>query len=181
MSPGPGPAAGRIPAGARRWALSAAIAALLLPPCGTSTTESANETSAAEAPEGRCRLTVDIPDGFVARQDRNGLVLQPIGQEGRRALFEIRLRPGSVGDASTLTRVRTLGPHRVRYRLDRETVGSGGQESTLVAEKTTTDGRVRMEAWLQRDDGSEPDFGPAWLALAAARCSASGPSSTLPK
>ncbi|PXW64223.1 Tsi3 family protein [Methylobacterium sp. B4] len=181
MSPWPCPVAGRIPAGARRWALSAAIAALLIPTGGTSTTESATEISAAETPEGGCRLTVDIPDGFVARQDRNGLVLQPIGQEGRRALFEIRLRPGSGGDASTLTMVRPLGPHRVRYRLDRDTGGSGGQESTLVAEKPMTDGRVRMEAWLQRDDGVEPDFGPAWLALAAARCSASGPSSTLPK
>ena len=137
--------------------------------------------SAAEAPEGGCRLTVDIPDGFVARQDRNGLILQPIGREGRRTLFEIRLRPGSGGDAAALTTVRPLGPHRVRYRMDRDTVGSGGPESRLVAEKSMTGGGVRMEAWLQGDDGAEPDFGPAWLALAAARCSASGPSSTLPK
>lgn len=125
--------------------------------------------------EGACRLTLDVPDGFAAQPRGKGVVLRPIGQAGRRAVFEISLTPESGGDPASLSEIRTLGGTYVRYRVTRLTEGSGGEETTLVAEKPGAGGAIRLEAWTQRDDGAEPDFEPAWRALSAARCASAEP------
>ncbi|WP_210189570.1 Tsi3 family protein [Methylorubrum extorquens] len=115
-------------------------------------------------------MTVDVPKGFSARSRGADIVLQPIGQEGRRSVVEIKLTPGHGRDATALTERRPLGATIARYRMTRETVGSGGEETTLVAEVQHAGGVIRLEASAQRDDGAEPDFEPAWSALATARC-----------
>ena len=124
---------------------------------------------------GSCRLTLDVPDGFAAQPRGKGVVLRPIGQASRRAVFEITLTPESGGDPASLSEIRTLGGTYVRYRVTRLTEGSGGEESTLVAEKPGAGGVIRLEAWTQRDDGAEPDFEPAWQALSAAGCARADP------
>lgn len=128
----------------------------------------ASQGAAITAPGG-CRLALDIPKGLSARPHGESIVLHPIGQEGRRNVFAIRLTPGRGGDAD-LTAHRPLGATIARYRTTRETVGSGGEETTLIAETPHAGGVVRLEASVQRDDGAEPDFEPAWSALATARC-----------
>ena len=45
-------------------------------------------------------------------------------------MVEIRLTPGHGGDATTLTQRRPLGATIARYRVTRETGGSGGEETT---------------------------------------------------
>nr|WP_301302242.1 Tsi3 family protein [Methylorubrum extorquens] len=115
-------------------------------------------------------MTVDIPKGFSARPYGESIVLRPIGQEGRRSVFEIRLTPGHGRDATALTERRPLGATLARYRMTRETEGSGGEETALVAEVQRVGGVIRLEASAQRDDGAEPDFEPTWSALATARC-----------
>lgn len=149
-------------------------ARLLLPAAGTILvllTAKASQGAAITAPGG-CRLTVDIPRGFSAQPRGGDIVLQPIGQAGRRSVVEIRLTPGHGGDATALTERRSLGATIARYRITRETEGSGGEETTLVAEAQRSGGVVRLEASVQRDDGAEPDFEPAWSALATAHCTA---------
>lgn len=125
---------------------------------------------AAITAQGGCRLTVDIPKGFSFQPYGESIVLRPIGQEDRRNVFEIRLTPGHSTDATALTERRPLGATTARYRMIRETEGSGGEETTLIAEVQRAGGVVRLEASSQRDDGAEPDFEPAWSALATARC-----------
>ena len=132
-------------------------------------TTTAARGAAITAPGG-CRLTIDIPNGFSAESRGADIVLQPIGQEGRRRVFEIRLTPGHGRDATALTERRPLGATIARYRMTRETVGSGGEETALIVEVQRGGGVIRLEASAQRDDGAEPDFEPAWSALATARC-----------
>ncbi|MCG5246820.1 Tsi3 family protein [Methylorubrum extorquens] len=132
-------------------------------------TTTAAQGAAITAPGG-CRLSIDIPKGFSAQARGADIVLHPIGQEGRRSVFEIRLTPGHSRDATALTEHRPLGPTIARYRMTRETEGSGGEETTLIAEVQRVGGVIRLEASAQRDDGAEPDFEPAWSALATARC-----------
>jgi hypothetical protein len=132
-------------------------------------TATAAQGAAITAPGG-CRLTVDIPKGFSAQSNGESIVLRPIGQEGRRSVFEIRLKPADGRDAADLTERRPLGATIARYRMTRETEGSGGEETALIAEVQRGGGVIRLEASAQRDDGAEPDFEPAWSALATARC-----------
>ena len=150
------------PLGARRllWAIGTIPVLLAV---------TAAQGAAITAPGG-CRLTVEIPKGFSAQLRGGDITLQPIGQEGRRSVVEIRLTPGHGRDAAVLTERRPLGATIVRYRVTRETGGSGGEETTLVAEAERAGGVVRLEASVQRGDGTEPDFEPAWAALATARC-----------
>jgi hypothetical protein len=132
-------------------------------------TTTAAQGAAITAPGG-CRLTVDIPNGFSGRPRGADIVLQPIGQEGRRNVFEIRLTPRHGTDATAMTERRPLDGMIARYRMTRETEGSGGEETTLIAEVQRVGGVIRLEASVQRDEGAEPDFEPAWSALATARC-----------
>ncbi|MBA9067254.1 hypothetical protein FHR71_000984 [Methylobacterium sp. RAS18] len=132
-------------------------------------TTTAAQGAAITAPGG-CRLTVDVPKGFSAQPYGESIVLRLIGQEGRRSVFEIRLTPGHGRDATALTERRPLGGTIARYRMTRETGGSGGEETALIAEVQRVGGVIRLEASVQRDDGAEPDFEPAWSALATARC-----------
>lgn len=153
----------------RSWLLGTR---LLLSAAGTIPlllTATAAQGAAITAPGG-CRLTVDIPNGFSAESRGADIVLQPIEQEGRRSVFEIRLTPGDGRDTAALTERRPLGATIARYRMTRETEGSGGEETTLIAEVQRGGSVVRLEASVQRDDGAEPDFEPAWSALATARC-----------
>jgi len=165
--PQPRGAAGRI--GPRlfgaRPLLSAAGTVLVL------MTTTASQGAAITAPGG-CRPTLDIPKGFSAQHRGDEIVLQPIGQQGRRSVFEIRLMPGQGSDAAPMPKRRPLGATIARYRVTREAGGSGGEETTLVAEVERSGGVVRLEATVQRDDGAEPDFEAAWSALATARCTA---------
>lgn len=147
-------------------------ARLLLSAAGTIPfllTTTAAQGAAITAPGG-CRLTADIPKGFSAQLYGESIVLRTIGQEGRRSVFEIRLTPGRGRDVTTQTERRPLGATIARYRMTRETEGSGGEETTLIAEVQRAGGVVRLEASVQRDDGAEPDFEPAWSAFATARC-----------
>ncbi|ABY33033.1 Tsi3 family protein [Methylorubrum extorquens] len=132
-------------------------------------TATAAQGAAITAPGG-CRLTVDIPKGFSAQSYGESIILRPIGQEGRRSVFEIKLTPGHGRDATALTERRPLGATIARYRMTHETEGSGGEETTLIAEVQRGGGVIRLEASAQRDDGAEPDFKAAWSALATARC-----------
>lgn len=129
----------------------------------------AAQGAAITAPGG-CRLTVDIPNGFSAESRGADIVLRPIGQEGRRSVFEIRLKPADGRDAADLTERRPLGATIARYRMTRETEGSGGEETVLIAKVQRVGGVICLEASVQQDDGAEPDVEPAWSALATARC-----------
>ena len=145
---------------------------LLLSAAGTTPVllaATAAQGAAITAPGG-CRLTVDIPKGFSAQSNGESIILRPIGQEGRRSVFEIKLAPGHGRDATALTERGPLGGTIARYRMTRETGGSGGEETALIAELQHAGGVIRLEASVQRDDGAEPDFEPAWSALATARC-----------
>ncbi|MCP1557523.1 UNVERIFIED_ORG: hypothetical protein M2438_001601 [Methylobacterium sp. SuP10 SLI 274] len=172
-------------------------ARLLLPAAGTIPVllaATAAQGAAITAPGG-CRLTVDIPKGFSGRPRGADIVLRPIGQEGRRSVFEIRLTPGHGRHATALTERRPFGATIARYGMTRETEGSGGEETTLIAEvqrggvssvskhrcsETMAPSRIsNRHGRLLRRRAAPTSAEP--LTCQPARYSASGPSKTLPK
>lgn len=123
-------------------------------------------------------MTLSIPDDLEARPARDGLSIRRRGAEGARRIYEMTVTlHGSSGPPSermALDQMRGQGADAIRYGLQRDDGGSGGEEVTLIATRACAGRTVRLRFDAQAEEGGDVDLEPAFAVLESARCTEAG-------
>jgi hypothetical protein len=118
-------------------------------------------------------LVLTLPDGdFQVLESETGFRLSPPNAESMRNPFEIEvfLHPGEPSPDGEWPNTRNVGTVDARYRIEVAAGGSGGDEHTLTAWIPCQSGHIVLRQAQQSEPPQKPDFNPAWVVLAAARC-----------
>ncbi|MET0621787.1 MAG: Tsi3 family protein [Pyrinomonadaceae bacterium] len=117
-------------------------------------------------------LVVGLPEGFDARPNDDGLVVEPAGHANREvrnpAVAYVSLgKDGEVPDVSPL-QSKSVGGKEVRYRVTKSEGGSGGEVYTLEVYERVEGGHVRYTQATQSEMG-EPDFALCWTLVGSTK------------
>jgi hypothetical protein len=114
-------------------------------------------------------LIVSVPDAaYETEKTAHGFRLIPAGTRDTRRQTEIllELKPDRPPGEFPLT--RSLDGIEARYRIDVDSGGSGGEERTLTAFKSSGIGHISLRQTVQSEIPHDSAFDPAWKLLSGA-------------
>ncbi|MBS7813090.1 Tsi3 family protein [Roseococcus pinisoli] len=115
-------------------------------------------------------LTALVPQGWLGVPTPQGLLFRREGP-ARRTVESLSLTYGANAEpAGAFPARRSLGERMVRYRLDREEGGSGGDEFDLAAWLPCGTGHLLLRFSTQAESPADPALEVAWALLAGAAC-----------
>lgn len=116
-------------------------------------------------------LTVIVPeDGYEIEQRPRGLRLRPSNWRDLRAPTEVTLEVRDSVPPGDFKMRRSSGSQEASYRIDTIAAGSGGEERTLRAWTSPSNGLyIYLQQITQSEEPKDSDFDLGWQILRSAR------------
>jgi hypothetical protein len=112
-------------------------------------------------------LTVKLPENLSAKQSDTGFTIEPADDSNKNLRIPIEINIGLFTDKNnvfadeSLTKNKTVANRNIKYQIQKDDGGSGGETYTFVGYETTAKGFIKYSQMLQ-SKYDEPDFATLW-------------------
>jgi hypothetical protein len=112
-------------------------------------------------------LTVKLSENLSAKQSDNGFTIEPANGSNKNIRIPIEINIGLFADKNnvfadeSLTKNKTVATRNIKYQIQKDDGGSGGESYTFIGSETTAKGYIKYSQMLQ-SKYDEPDFATLW-------------------
>ena len=113
-------------------------------------------------------LTIKLPEKFSAEETGDGFIVEPADGSNRNVRYPIEaqviLKKGEIPPSWENAEEKTVGNRTIKYRINKQTGGSGGAEYNFNAHETIGNDVVYYSQAEQSKDAA-PQFNLAWTII----------------
>lgn len=112
-------------------------------------------------------LTIRLPKDLVAKESGNGFIVELADGAGNKVRVPVEIQVGLFDDKSNiftdgnLTKTKAVNDRNIKYQIDKDEGGSGGETFTFIGYETIDKGYIKYSQSTQSKYG-EPDFSLLW-------------------